>query len=161
LISPCRRSAHETESECTRNGDLRKTETGKLARSGTEQAFLRRRDAEEWAINAERSIDRGVPVQRGRPNEPPRVFADLITLYIDDLTEVGKPIRRSKRAVMEALKVSLGRVKLQDLTRERLIEFGRKRAKQGAGPPTLAIDFSFIRTILSHAAAVHGIEVSA
>jgi hypothetical protein len=85
----------------------------------------------------------------------------LITLYIDDLTEVGKPIRRSKRAVMEALKVSLGRVKLQDLTRERLIEFGRKRAKQGAGPPTLAIDFSFIRTILSHAAAVHGIEVSA
>jgi len=26
--------------------------------------------------------------------------------------------------------------------------------------PTLAIDFSFIRTILSHAAAVDGIEVS-
>ncbi len=90
--------------------------------------FLRRRDAEEWAIDAERSIDRGTPVRRGRPNEPPRVFADLITLHIDDLTEVGKPIRRSKHAVMEALKVSLGRVKIQDLTRERLIEFGRKRA---------------------------------
>lgn len=29
---------------------------------------------------------------------------------------------------MEALKVSLGRVKIQDLTRERLIEFGKKRA---------------------------------
>jgi len=28
-------------------------------------------------------------------------------------------------------------------------------------PSTLAIDFSFIRTVLSHAAAVHGIEVSA
>jgi hypothetical protein len=85
----------------------------------------------------------------------------LIILHIDDLTEVGKPIRRSKRAVMDALKVCLGRVKIQDLTRERLIEFGRKRAKQGAGPPTLAIDFSFIRTVLSHAAAVYGIEVSA
>ena len=41
------------------------------------------------------------------------------------------------------------------------IEFGRKRAKQGAGPARLAIDLSFIRTIIAHAAAVHGIEVSA
>ena len=40
-----------------------------------------------------------------------------------------------------------------------MIEFGRKRAAQGAGPATLAIDFSFIRTILRHAAAVHGIDV--
>src|SRR5207245_9204988 len=39
--------------------------------------------------------------------------------------------------------------------------FGRKRAKEGAGPATLAIDLSFIRTIITHAAAVHGIEVSA
>ena len=52
-------------------------------------------------------------------------------------------------------------MKIQDLTRERLIEFGKKRAKQGAGSSTLAIDFSFIRTVFSHAAAVHGIEVSA
>jgi hypothetical protein len=52
-------------------------------------------------------------------------------------------------------------VKIQDLTRQRLVEFGKQRAKQGAGPSTVAIDFSFIRTVLSHAAAVHGIEVSA
>jgi hypothetical protein len=123
--------------------------------------FLRRHDAEEWALDAERSIDRGIAVKRSRPHEPPRIFSDLITLHIDDMTEVGKPIRRSKAAVVEALKVSLGRVKIQDLTRERLIEFGKRRARQGAGPSTLAIDFSFIRTILSHAAAVHGIEVSA
>jgi hypothetical protein len=37
-------------------------------------------------------------------------------------------------------------VKLPALNRERLIEFGRKRAKEGAGPATLAIDLSFIRT---------------
>ncbi|WP_315833547.1 hypothetical protein [Bradyrhizobium prioriisuperbiae] len=42
-----------------------------------------------------------------------------------------------------------------------MIEFGRKRAKEEAGPATLAIDMSFIRTIITHAAAVHGIEVSA
>ena len=33
--------------------------------------------------------------------------------------------------------------------------------KQTAGPATLAIDMSFIRTIMTHAAAVYGIEVSA
>jgi hypothetical protein len=42
---------------------------------------------------------------------------------------VGELPRRSKAAVMEALKISPGAVKLQDLTRERLIEFGRKRAQ--------------------------------
>ncbi len=62
--------------------------------------------------------------------------------------------------VLKALKTSLGRTSLKDMTRERLIEFGRKRATEGAGPATLAIDFSFIRTILLHAAAVHGINVS-
>jgi len=62
---------------------------------------------------------------------------------------------------MASLKAELGSVKLPALNRERLIEFGRKRAKQGAGPATLAIDLSFIRTIITRAAAVHGIEVSA
>jgi hypothetical protein len=34
-------------------------------------------------------------------------------------------------------------------------------ARQGAGPATSAIDMSFIRTIITHTAAVHGIELSA
>jgi hypothetical protein len=62
---------------------------------------------------------------------------------------------------VKSLKDVLGTVKLPQLNRERLIEFGRKRAKQGAGPATLAIDVSFVRTIVSRAAAVHGVEVSA
>lgn len=62
---------------------------------------------------------------------------------------------------MAALKTSLGATRAKDLTRERLIEYGRKRFKDGAGPVTLAIDFSHIRTILTHAAAVHGVKVSA
>jgi hypothetical protein len=46
--------------------------------------FLRRRDAEEWTIDAERSIDRGIAVRRSPPHEPPRVFADLIALHIHE-----------------------------------------------------------------------------
>ena len=81
--------------------------------------FVRRRDAEEWAIDAERSIDRGTPIRRSRPHEQPRIFADLTALHLDDLAEVGKPVRRSKAMVLKALKTSLGRVKLKDITRQR------------------------------------------
>jgi hypothetical protein len=35
--------------------------------------------------------------------------------------------------------------------------FGRRRAKEGAGPATLAIDFSFIGAAMTHAAAVQDI----
>jgi integrase len=122
------------------------------------ETFRRRKDGEEWALDTERCIDRGVSV-RPRVREKIRTLGDLINVHIEDMKEVGKPPRRSKAAVMEALKVSLGGVKIPDLTRERLIEHGKRRAKQGAGPTTLAIDFSFIRTI-SHCAAVHGIETS-
>jgi len=110
--------------------------------------FIRRRDAEEWAIETERSIDRGTPIRRSKSHEQPRIFSDLIALHLDDLAQVGKPVRRSKSMVLRALKTSLGRVNLKDITREKLIEFGRKRAAQGAGPATLAIDFAFIRAIL-------------
>lgn len=82
-----------------------------------------------------------------RPNQvvrDVRTFGDLIDLHDEDMREGGKPPRRSEAAVMASLKAELGRVKLPALNRERLIELGRKRAKQGAGPGTLAIDFSFI-----------------
>lgn len=57
------------------------------------------------------------------------------------------------------MKCSLGYVRIKDLSREKLVEFGGRRAKQGAGPVTLSVDFSYVGTILKHAAAVHGIAV--
>ena len=79
---------------------------------------------------------------------------------MSDLHEVGKPLRRSKAAVKAALKLSLGGVRVAKLDRTRLMEFGKQRAKKGAGPLTLSIDFSFVRTVLSHAAAVQGTDVA-
>src|SRR6516225_9714322 len=131
--------------------------------SGNWRVQVRRKNryvSESFRRRKERNIDRsGSP----KPNAAAqaRTFGDIIDLHIEDMHEVGRPPRRSKAAVLEALKEALGTVKLPQLNRERLIEFGRKRAKQGAGPVTLAIDLSFIRTVATHAAAVHGIEVSA
>ena len=91
----------------------------------------------------ERNIDRnGSP--KPRVLRDVRTFGDLIDLHDEDMREGGKPPRRSEAAVMASLKAELGSVKLPALNRERLIDLGRKRAKQGAGPGTLAIDFSFI-----------------
>jgi len=81
----------------------------------------------------ERNIDRNGS-SKPRVVRNVRTFGDLIDLHDEDMREVGKPPRRSKAAVMASLKTELGTVKLPSLNRERLIEFGRKRAKQGAGP---------------------------
>ena len=58
------------------------------------------------------------------------------------------------------MKRELGKCKISALDRERLIKFGRHRADQGAGPVTLGIDIGMIKLVLSHAAAIHGLEVT-
>lgn len=122
------------------------------------RTFLRKCDAEGWAVQAERDIDQGKrPAQRLRTRAP--TFGDLIDLHIQDLVDVGKRMRRSKDHVLRRLKEDLGDTPLTELTKAEFIAFGRRRAKEGAGPATLAIDFSFIGTVLTHAAAVHDIEV--
>lgn len=60
-------------------------------------------------------------------------MGDLVDLHVTDMLEVGKPMRRSKSFVMDALKAQLGNLKLKELTRERLIQLGTDRAKQGQG----------------------------
>jgi integrase len=87
-------------------------------------------------------------------------FGDLVDLHVDDMREVGKAPRRSKRFTLDALKAKLGKVKFKNLTRERLIQFGKDRAKEGAGPVTLSADFGYLKLVLTHAAAVHGVPVS-
>ena len=115
-------------------GDLHSVGIWKLARPGPPQTryvaetFRRRKDGEEWALEMERNIDRNGS-SKPRAARSVRTFGDLIDLHDQDMHEVGKPPRRSKAAVMASLKTALGNVKLPALNRERLIEFGRKRAK--------------------------------
>lgn len=123
------------------------------------ETFLRRKDAEEWALDVERRIDRGESVSSSRARDT-KTFGDLIQLHREDLREVGKPIGRSKTASLTFLERRLGRLRVSELDRERLIQFGKERAREGAGPVTLGIDLGYIKTILLHAAAVHGVTVA-
>jgi integrase len=123
------------------------------------ETFKQRKDAEDWALDSERRIDRGEE-PRASSRTDPTTFGHLIDLHLDDMQEVGKCARRSKAFSMERLKKKLGNVRIGDLNRERLVAFGRDRAREGAGPPTIGADLSYVKTILSHAAAVHGTAVS-
>ena len=46
------------------------------------------------------------------------------------------------------------------LDRERIIQFAQDRRADGAGPPTISADISYIKTVLLHASAFHGLPVS-
>lgn len=87
-------------------------------------------------------------------------FGDLVDLHIDDMCAVGKPPRRSKAATLANLKKDRGSERIGHIDRAMLIEYGRKRAKKGAGPVTLGIDISVIKMISTHSADVHGLGIS-
>ena len=122
------------------------------------ETFLRREDARRWATDAEHQVDRG---DTPTPSRIARLktFGDLIDLHIYDMREVGKAPGRSKDATLQMLKRRLGALSMVEMDREQIVRFGRKRAAEGAGPTTLAIDVGTIKLVIQHAAAVHGLPV--
>ncbi|WP_051881669.1 site-specific integrase [Parvularcula oceani] len=120
--------------------------------------FQRKIDADMWAREAEREADRGERVRK--PAEvKATTIAHLIDLHIADMADVGKPLRRSKAASLDLLRRKVGRVRIRDMDRDALVAFGRQRFKEGAGPVTIAADVSYLKTVMTDAAAVHGVRV--
>ncbi len=123
------------------------------------RSFRLKADADTWGRDQEGRIDKG-ETPLGKTPASRETFADLIELHFADLAELGRTFGRSKEATLLRLKDdSLGATKVSHITRDILVQFAKKRAKQGAGPTTIGIDISFIGTILEHAAAVHGVPV--
>ncbi len=141
-------------------------------RSGSWRALVRRKgnyasrtfrlksDAEAWSRDVEGRIDRGENIS-ARATGLNETFRDLIQLHIADMCEVGKAPQRSKAYTLSKLERDLGAVSLRNLTRERLVTYAKSRARDGAGPATVGMEFSYIKTIVLHAAAVHGLAISA
>jgi hypothetical protein len=67
------------------------------------KTFLRKSDADDWAVQAARDIDNGKkPAPRVRAATQD-TFGNLIDMHLDDLADTGKPLRRSKAAVLRRL----------------------------------------------------------
>jgi integrase len=138
--------------------------------SGTWRAIVRRKaqyasrtlrlrvDAEGWARQIEHQIDRGQSLVEwdGRFTT---TIGDLINLHIADMIEVGRPALRSKQYCLEKLASTLGNLQPRDMTRGWLLEYGKRRAREGAGPVTLNMEIAYLRTVFTHAAAVHGLPI--
>lgn len=121
------------------------------------KTFKRRRDADGWTVDMERRIDRGESVSKSRPKHL-NTLSDLVDLHIADMHESRKPLRRSKSYSLDKLKLDIGHMRIDQVDREAVIDFGRCRSREGAGPPTIAMDVSYLKTILLHAKAVHGVH---
>lgn len=124
------------------------------------KTFRLKSDALRWATEQQDRVCRGeTPTKRDSARTD--TIGELIKLHLDDMAEVGKAAQRSKEAALLRLQSDrdVGKVRVSHFTRERVIEFGRRRAKEGAGPSTLSIDISFIGTVLEHASAIYGHKV--
>jgi hypothetical protein len=117
------------------------------------ETFLHRDDAQKSPRQAETPVSQRRPLNRSSVARL-HAFGDLVDHHITDRRAAGKPPRRSKAATPATLKRDLGKEKIGHLDRHKLIEYGRERADQDAGPMTLGIDIGIIRVIMIHAAAV-------
>jgi len=123
------------------------------------KTFSKKSDALSWSFEADRRTDQGGGIVAPKVTGW-NTFGQLIDLHISDMIEVDKPLGRSKEFTLRILKKHLGKIKLAHLTRAKVIEYGKIRAKEGAGPATLAADISYIHTVITHAAAIHGVKIS-
>lgn len=119
----------------------------------TSKTFDLKSDAERWARDTERKIDRGESHSRRGPTRL-RSFADLIDVHIEDMSDVGKILRRSKSYSLRLLKARLGQHPFHELTRQRIVDYGRERSREGAGPATVGAEISYVKTILTHSGGV-------
>ena len=94
------------------------------------ETFLRRKDAELWALEVERRIDRGESAMAQRSRDAKTV---------GESQEVGKCIGRSKSASLTLLEHILGRFRISELDRERVIQFGKSRAREAPVQSLLAL----------------------
>jgi hypothetical protein len=123
------------------------------------ETFLRREDARKWATDTERQVDRGETPTRSKIARL-RTFSDLVDLHIADMSEVGRAPGRTIDATLKMLTRELGKLSMAERDRERLLNFGRRRSTDGAGPLTLSMDIGVIKLVVQHAAAVHGLAVT-
>jgi integrase len=79
-----------------------------------------------------------------------KTVADLIDKYTEEIGAV-KPFGKNKKAVLAALRLQLGETLLPDLTVERLTQHLQARQKAGAGGVTIAIDLTYLGSVLKAA----------
>lgn len=120
------------------------------------RTFDTRREAEVWARRVEGGLDEGQRVDGAA-----MPVAELIASYRRLRTELGRPIapESNTRYMLDHLEQDLGTEAITDLTPQRLAQWARARAEQGAGPYTVNMELSALGTAIRHTASFLGVEL--
>lgn len=122
----------------------------------TSKSFPTKSLASEWARKIERDMDTS-DYQDGRSLNH-ITFGNLIDRYSAEIGAI-KPFGKNKKAVLAALKQSMGLCPLSALTAERLQQHATERRDSGAGGVTVSIDLTYIGAVLKIARAIWKIPV--
>ena len=109
------------------------------------RSFATKQDAQRWAREQEGLIVQG----RGSRPVPRETVGDVLRAYLQDAPPAAS---RSRAAVLRMLERELGPLRLTKLNPQALIRFARRRARDGAGPPTVMMDLIYLRTAVRHGA---------
>lgn len=112
------------------------------------EMFDTKAQAQEWASRQEADM-------RALKFQDARIIADkllgaAIDRYIEEQTQV-KPLGKNKNAVLANLKRDLGKLTLPELTGDALISHVKERKAAGAGGVTIAIDLTYLASVLKAA----------
>lgn len=121
------------------------------------ETFKLREDARRWATAQERTIDNGGAPKKTYIAEKTSL-GHLIDLHIQDMADARKRIGRTKLEALLHLHRTIGETPYARIDRQFIIDFGRERARGGAGPVTVGMYVGWIKLVFAHASAVHEID---
>jgi integrase len=139
----------------TKRGTRWRAQVRRVGQSPLSKTFASRSDAVAWARDVEHKIDRGQSVEPGRKI----TFAEILAAYREQIASKG--ISRSKAQALNKIGRLLGHRRLIELKTTAFLEFCKIREGEGAGPPTILQDLSYVGTVLRHGGALLGAEHAA
>jgi site-specific recombinase XerD len=113
--------------------------------------FTKKADAERWARSKEVELDAG-----HRPDLQRRLtIGDLMDRCI---AEDASPISPQRKGLATLLRQHFGGLRLENLTKRHIIDFGVKRFRAGIGPSTINYNLSSFRSFLRNGAMFYEVD---
>lgn len=130
----------------TRHGTRWRAFVRRKGRPASSRIFDTKVEAARWARAEELAADRATS-----PEPLHHTVQELVAYYIAELLPADAAATRRK--ALEHLCQQLPALRLPELTSTAVTSYARRRARDGAGPATVRLDLSLLRTALRHAGA--------
>lgn len=114
--------------------------------------FPTKAKGERWAKKTESEMDAGT--YKSTANAGRWTLGAVMQDYIDKIHPI-KPFGKTKHnALLRLIKLPMAKISIVDLTSHHFLEFSKVRAKNGAGPKTVADDIGYMSKALTYGRAI-------